>query len=167
MDSVDLGLFALRVGFGASMFAHGWNKLRSPSGLDGTAAWFASIGFKWARPQARIASLSEMSAGVLLAFGLFHPLACAIFVALMVVAIVTVHWRVGYFIFLPNGGWEYCASIIVVASALSLTGPGSISLDSAWSLPAGPPLLALPAGVLLALCHLSLSYRPAGRHGVS
>ena len=158
MESLDLGLLVLRIGFGASMFAHGWNKIHS--GIAGTAGWFTSIGFRWPRVQARTASFSEMAAGMLLVTGLLTPLACAVFIALMTVAIVTVHARVGYFIFLPNGGWEYCASIIVASAALSLTGPGELSLDSAWSLPAGPPLLAVPVGLVLALCHLSLSYRP-------
>ena len=33
----------------------------------------------------------------------------------MTVAIVVAHWKVGFFIFKPNQGWEYCASIAVTA----------------------------------------------------
>ena len=81
-------------------------------------------------------------------------------IALMVVAILTVHRSVGYFIFLPNGGWEYCASIIAVCAALSLTGPGTWSVDNALSMEASFNHWALPAGIIAAVCHLALSWRP-------
>jgi putative oxidoreductase len=96
----------------------------------------------------------------MLAIGWLTPVACTIFVSLMVVAIVTVHWKVGYFIFLPNGGWEYCASIVVVATAIGLLGPGEYSIDAAMSLTQVPGLFVLPIGIVLSLCHLFLSYRP-------
>lgn len=163
MDKYDLALLLIRAGFGVSMCAHGLNKVFSGNGISGTAGWFGSIGMKWPRAQALAAATSEIVAGALLAVGLFTSLACAVIVSLMLVAIVTVHWRVGYFIFLPNGGWEYCASIIVVAAAVAVTGPGAVSLDDAWGLPALHAGATVGVAVFATVCHLALSWRPPAR----
>ena len=157
MNKIDVTLAVLRVSMGASIAYHGINKARS---IAGTSSWFSSIGMKWAKQQAVIAATTEILAGVGLALGLATPLACFAVIALMAVAIITVHARVGYFIFLPNGGWEYCASIIAVASAVALTGPGSFSIDSAWNINQSLGVFALPLGVACALCHLTLCWRP-------
>ena len=52
----------------------------------------------------------------------------------MVVAIVVAHWKVGFFIFKPNQGWEYCASIAVAAFCIATIGPGEWSLDHAFDI---------------------------------
>ncbi len=166
MNRLDVALLILRTAFGLSMAYHGLNKVRA-NGLAGTAGWFGSIGMKWPALQARVAALSEIAAGVLLTIGFVTPLACTIFVSLMIVAIITVHWKVGYFIFLPNGGWEYCASIVVVSTAIGLMGPGEISVDSVVNLSDAFGPWVLPIGVALALCHLSLTYRPKPDHNAS
>lgn len=159
MSRFDYAVFLLRFFFGLSMMYHGINKVRG-NGLNGTTSWFASLGMKHPRTQAKLASTSEMVAGLLFAIGLATPLAGTIFVALMFVAIWTVHWKVGFFIFLPNGGWEYCASILVVASSISIMGPGRISLDHLFGLSSNFGFLSLPLGIVFALCHLTLWYRP-------
>ncbi len=161
MTQIDFGLLILRIAFGVSIFLHGWNKWRSPSGISGTASWFRSIGMKWPHAQAYLAAASELIAGVLFATGLLTGVASAILVALMFVAIVTVHWKVGYFIFLPNGGWEYCAAIIAVAIAISLTGAGSISLDHALNVPTLASEWAVVVGLICGVCHLLVTYRPS------
>lgn len=162
MDNIDAGLLLVRVVFGLFLAWHGVNKIRN--GLGGTANWFGSVGMKWPSLQARAAATSEIAGGAMFAAGLLTPLAAASIIGVMVVAIVTVHWRVGFFIFLPNGGWEYCASIAVVAAAVSITGPGSASLDSALGIPQST--VAGVAGIVLGLgggvVHLLASYRPKG-----
>lgn len=160
MRNVDMAVLLLRVAFGLSMAYHGVNKVRG-NGLSGTAGWFGSIGMKWPRAQAATAATTEIVAGVLMAIGLALPFACAAFVSLMVVAIVTVHWKVGYFIFLPNGGWEYCASIVVVATSLGALGAGKYSIDNLVNLSDTFNVWVLPMGIIAAVCHLTLSYRPA------
>jgi putative oxidoreductase len=83
----------------------------------------------------------------------------------MVVAIVVAHWKVGFFVFLPNQGWEYCASIAVAAWVIATVGPGRYSLDhalgwvgepTAWSGAIVAAVLGIGAGVL----QLLVSYRP-------
>lgn len=160
MNNPDLALLILRVSFGLSMAFHGYNKFSGSSGISGTGGWFFSLGMKWPSLQAKTAATTEIVAGLLVASGLLLWPSSVAFIALMTVAIVTVHWRVGYFIFLPNGGWEYCAAIMSVATVLGMLGGGSYSLDHQLNIDVNYGLWVLPAGIALALCHLAISYRP-------
>jgi len=157
MHKIDVTMAILRISVGASIGYHGINKVKS---ISGTASWFLSIGMRWSKQQAIVAASTEIFAGIALIIGLATPLACIAVISLMTVAIITVHARVGYFIFLPNGGWEYCASIIAVTSAVAVTGSGSWSLDHLWNIEQSIGIYALPLGVFFALCHLALCWRP-------
>lgn len=161
MQPVDIALLLLRIVFGIFLAAHGVNKIRS--GIDGTARWFASIGMRAPAVQARTAAFVEIVSGLLLCAGLLVPLASAAVVGTMLVAIVTVHWKVGFFIFLPNGGWEYCASIAAVAAAVATSGPGRASVDHALGLHTGwwGGALAAGLGAVAAALHLAVSWRPS------
>ena len=162
MARFDLAVLFLRAVFGVFLAYHGYNKFFGPGGLNGTTGWFGSIGMRWPRWQARLAATTEVGAGLLFAVGLLTPLAAAGMIGLMVVAIVVAHWKVGFFIFKPNQGWEYCASIAVVALAVATMGPARWSLDHAldieidswWGM-----VIAL-AGVVAAIIQLAISYRP-------
>ncbi len=163
MPRFDLALLLLRVVFGVFLAYHGYNKVFGGGGLAGTAKWFGAIGMKWPLWQARLAATTEMGAGLLFAAGLITPLAGAGVIGLMVVAIVVAHWKVGFFIFKPNQGWEYCASIAVVAFAVSMVGGGRWSLDNALDIEFSGWWGAAIAGFLGiggALGQLALSYRP-------
>lgn len=162
MDQFDLGLLVLRVVFGLFLAYHGYNKVAS--GISGTEGWFRSIGMKWPAVQARLAASTEIGAGVMLAAGLLTPLAAAGVIGVMVVAIVVAHWKVGFFIFKPNQGWEYCASIAVTAFVIAMVGPGRWSLDHAlditWFDAWTGAIVAAVLGVGGAIVQLQLSYRP-------
>jgi putative oxidoreductase len=165
MPQFDLGLLVLRVVFGLFLAYHGYNKMFGKGGIKGTVGWFASIGMKWPGAQARIAAVTEMGAGVLLAAGLLTPLASAGIIGVMVVAIVVAHWKVGFFVFLPNQGWEYCASIAVAAWVVATVGPGRYSLDHAFGWVGEPTawagaIVAAVLGVGAAVVQLLVSYRP-------
>lgn len=162
-SQVDLGLLVIRACLGLFLAYHGYNKVFGKGGLSGTAGWFGSIGMKWPRWQARAAAATEIGAGLLLAAGLLTPVAAAGVIGIMVVAIVVAHAKVGFFVFLPNQGWEYCATIALGALAIGSTGPGDWSLDNAfdiaydgWNGLAVSGLLGLGA----ALLQLAVSYRP-------
>jgi len=163
MQQLDAGLLVLRLVFGIFLACHGYNKVFGPSGLKGTAGWFGSIGMKWPIWQARLAAATEVGAGLLFAAGLLTPLAAAGIIGLMLVAITVAHWKVGFFIFKPNQGWEYCASIAVVALVVGTTGPGRWSLDHALGLHfddwTGAAIAAI-VGIGGAITQLSISYRP-------
>lgn len=156
----DVALLALRVIFGLFIAAHGVAKIRG--GIAGTAGWFASIGMRQPRLQARAAAGTEIGAGVALAIGVATPLAAAAIVGVMFVAFWVAHRTTGFFIY--NNGWEYTASIAAVAVVLGITGPGRISLDAVLGLDidgilAGVGVLAL--GVVAAGVQLAAFYRPA------
>lgn len=163
MHQPDLALLLLRGVFGVFLAYHGYNKVFGGNGLRGTAGWFGAIGMKWPMWQARAAAATEIGAGLLFAAGLLTPFAAAGIVAVMVVAIWTVHWKVGFFVFRPDQGWEYCASIAVVAFVVGMTGPGEWSLDHAIDLQFTGwwgAAIAGGLGVGAALAQLALCYRP-------
>ena len=75
-----------------------------------------------------MAALGETVSGALLAAGFATPVAAAIVVSMMLVAIVTVHLGKGFFA--QNGGYEYPLVLAVAALTLAFTGPGSLSIDA-------------------------------------
>jgi putative oxidoreductase len=163
-DPANLALLLLRVYFGCMMLAHGLNHLYGGGRIPGAAGWFESLGLKHGKMQAWAAALTEVGAGVLLALGLFTPVACAGFVGLLTVAIATHHRKHGFFII--KEGVEYVLSIIVVALAIGLLGPGEWSLDNvigltdqAWLAGWWGGLIAL-SGAAVAGLQLALFYRP-------
>lgn len=156
-------MFLLRLVLGGVIALHGANKIAGPGGLEGTAQWFSGIGLRRPELQARMASGTELSAGLGLVAGALTPVACAAVVGLMLVAIVTVHGRNGFFIFRPGGGWEYCFVLAVAAVVLAILGPGSASIDDLVGL--APPswlsgLIAV-GGAGVAALQLGAFYRPA------
>jgi len=117
-------MLVFRVVFGLIFALHGLGKARS---LSGTASWFESIGMKPGAFHARAAAGTEIGTGLLLAVGLFTPLAAAGMVAVMVVAGWTVHRDNGFMI--VNDGWEYTFIVAIVAVFLAVLGPGDYSID--------------------------------------
>jgi putative oxidoreductase len=163
VNQFNAGLLILRVVFGLFLAYHGYNKFFGSGGLAGAAGFFESLGMRWPRWQARLAATTELVGGLFMAAGLLTPLAAAGMIGLMVVAIVADHWKVGFFIFLPNQGWEYCASIAVAAFVIGMVGPGRWSLDHALGIEWNGWTGAIVAGVVgvgAALLQLAISYRP-------
>jgi putative oxidoreductase len=164
---MNLGLLLLRLCLGLFLAYHGYNKVFGGGGLKGTEGWFGSIGLKWPYWQARAAAGTEIGAGLLLAAGLVTPLAAAGVIGVMSVAIWVAHRKVGFFVFLPNQGWEYCATIIVGALAVATIGPGEWSLDKVFGISEfgfndgwGALAVAAVLGFGGAAAQLAVSYRP-------
>ena len=154
---MDLGLLVLRTVLGLTLAAHGAQKLFGwfgGHGLAGTGAFFEQLGFRPGKAQAFLAGLMEAGGGLLLAAGLFTPLAAAVIVAVMLVAVVGVHAAKGFFA--QNGGFEYPLTIGAAAAALGFTGPGAFSVDAALGLFPGPVwgVAALVAGLAMGVAPL-------------
>ena len=154
----------LRVTLGGMILAHGTNKLFGGGRIPGTARWFESIGMKPGVVNAWAAAITEVGCGVLLILGLLTPLACAGLVALMVVAIVTVHRTNGFFVFNPGQGIEYCLLVALVAIALGGLGAGRWSLDHVFKVWTFKPWIGLVVaaglGIGGAALQLLAVYRP-------
>lgn len=126
---VEYGLLLLRIVVGLLFAAHGSQKLFGwfgGGGPQGTAAFFASVGYRAPAVLAIVAGLAELCGGLLLATGLLTPLASFLLATMMLNAIATVVFPKGLL-----GGWELELTLLTVAVALSATGPGEISLDDA------------------------------------
>ena len=147
--SVDLGILIIRVLFGAALAAHGAQKLFGwfgGYGLKGTGGFFEQLGFRPGVPFAAAAGLSEFGGGVLLTLGLFTPFGAAAVLSAMLVAIVSVHLKNGFFAM--GNGLELPFLYAVAAFALAFTGPGAFSLDALLGLTSlSQPYLV--AGVLV------------------
>ena len=152
---MEVGLLVLRIVVGAFFVGHGAQKLFGwfgGHGLGGTGAAFEGMGLRPGRTMAALAGATEIVGGILLGIGLLTPLAAALLIATMTLAIAIVHWRHGPWV--TEGGWEYSVVLIAVAFAVTAVGPGKYSLDRALELDlAGVDwaLIALGAGVVSAL----------------
>ncbi|TVP67783.1 MAG: DoxX family membrane protein [Nitriliruptor sp.] len=127
---VDAGLLLLRVLVGVTFALHGFQKLFGwfgGGGVDGTAGWFASLGFGSGRSAALMAGAGELAGGLGLAAGLLTPLAAAAMAGTMTTAALVNNAEAGFWS--VNKGWELNGYLIVVAAAVAVTGPGAYSLD--------------------------------------
>jgi len=129
MDKIDAALLILRLWAGVVIVAHGLNHGRN---LTGTANWFESVGFRQPRLNAFLSSAMEIAVGVGLIAGLLTAFAAAGLAATMFVAFWAIHRFAGFFVFhRPDEGYEYVGTLSVVALALSIAGPGAVSIDAA------------------------------------
>jgi len=129
---VDLALFAGRVAIGVCFVIHGLGKLGlvGTGNMEGFVAWLRELGVPHAAIQARMAMLSELTGGSLLALGLFARPACLLLVFTMIVAGRIGHRGAGYLITNNPPGAEYTINLAVICACFALAGPGSLSLDA-------------------------------------
>jgi putative oxidoreductase len=129
---VDLALLVGRVAIGGCFVIHGLGKLGlvGTGNMAGFVAWLKELGVPQAEIQARMAMLSEIVGGSLLALGLFARPACLLLVFTMLVAGRIGHRGAGYLITNDPPGAEYTINLAVICACLALLGPGSLSLDA-------------------------------------
>lgn len=124
------GVALLRVLAGLTFFAHGAQKLFGwfdGAGLDWMALWVESIGIAPGYLFATLAGSAEFFGGLALVLGLLvRPAALSLLIT-MLVAMLAVHWRNGFF--LDNDGFEYALVLAGVSAALLVEGAGRWSLD--------------------------------------
>lgn len=132
-----IGLLVLRGVLGLLVASHGAQKipgLFGGPGISGFAGTLGQLGLRPARAWAIIGGLAELVGGLLVALGLLTPIAALVVAGNMLVAILAVHWRNGFWN--QAGGIEYPFVLLVAMIAISLIGPGPLSLDYL----VGPPL---------------------------
>lgn len=151
-DTLTVAVFLLRVVVGLTLAVHGTQKLFGWFGGPGLARFhqgFARQGFKPSWLWVALVVLGEVGGGLSLALGFLTPLGAAGIFGAMFMATVKVHRKNGFFV--SKGGYEYTLTLVAVAVALGLIGPGTWSLDSLLGirLPEATTFLALAGAALV------------------
>jgi putative oxidoreductase len=161
VDELNLGVLILRVVVGIVFAFHGYAKITRGGKLAGTAGWFDSMGMRPGHVHARLAAFGEIATGLCLALGLLTPLAGLGLVALMTVAVWTVHKGNGLLV--TKDGWEYNLVLATIGVAVSTLGAGRWSLDHALGIDVNGTTglaISLVGGLAAAGALLALAYRP-------
>jgi len=128
---MNTGIFIIRLFFGLAIAAHGTQKLFGwfgGHGIKATGAMFESIGFRPGAVFAAAAGLTEMGGGLLVALGLFTPFGAAGVISTMLVAMISVHLKNGFFAM--GNGIELPFLYAAAALGIAFAGPGLLSLDA-------------------------------------
>ena len=135
MQSIDLGLLILRLVVGLTFAGHGAQKAFgwwNGPGIDGWRGAITRMGFQPVELFLALSIGAELVGGLLLAVGLFTPLAATILIGQLVVIISKAHLPKGFWN--TNGGYEYPLALGAGVIAVTFIGAGSISLDHALRL---------------------------------
>jgi putative oxidoreductase len=128
-DSRDLALLSGRIVLGGYLAAHGAQKLFGSFdgyGIEATSAGFDSLGLKPGAFFARVAGVSELAGGALVALGAGDVVGPVALAGTMVVASTT-HLDNGPFA--QKGGYELPLTNLATALTLWVAGPGRLSFD--------------------------------------
>jgi len=154
-------LLLARLLLGLGLFAHGAQKLGGwfgGYGIKGTGGFMETLGFRPGTFFAAASGLAEVGGGLLTALGLGGPIGPALIIMVMLVAVLTVHLKNGFFN--ANGGYELNLMNIAAALAIAFAGPGTLSLDTAFGIGGfwtdGIRWIALAAAVVLVLGNLAV-----------
>lgn len=131
LQTLGIGLLIARVIIGLVMAAHGTQKLFGwfgGYGLSATGEFMATIGFNQGRAFAAMASIVEITSGVLVALGFLGAIGPALMISVMLVAAITVHWKNG--LFAAKNGIEIPLLYASAALIFAVVGYGPYSLDA-------------------------------------
>jgi putative oxidoreductase len=125
----------LRAALAAVFIVHGSGKLFG--GLEGFSGMLGGMGVPLPGVMAWVVALTEFVGGIFMALGLLVRLVALGHMAIMLVAIFTVHLSQGFKlhgILGPNGqpqaaGFEFQFALLMIALALLIRGAGPLSLD--------------------------------------
>lgn len=121
-------LAIIRIVLGVIFFMHGAQKVLGwfgGGGLAGTVQIMSGMGLS--TTIIYLVSFGELLGGIGLILGLLTRLAALGILIIMAGAVVTVHWKHGFF--LQNQGYEYNFALIGMCVSLILGGSGCCALD--------------------------------------
>jgi putative oxidoreductase len=123
---IDTALAVLRIVLGITFILHGGQKL-FVFGFAGVSGAFAQMGIPAPGLLGPFVAFVEFFGGIAILLGLLTRLAALGVGATMVVAILTVHLKNGFF---APTGVEFPLALLASAIALIITGAGAFSLDA-------------------------------------
>ena len=123
---IDTALAVLRIVLGVTFILHGGQKL-FVYGFDGVTGAFGQMGIPAPGFFGPFVAFVEFFGGIAITLGLLTRLAALGVGATMVVAILTVHLKQGFF---NPGGVEFPLSLLGSAIALVIAGAGAYSADA-------------------------------------
>lgn len=128
MDKLGVSTLLLRLVLGISFLIHGIVKFKG--GIANTVGWFDSIGILGFFAYA-VATL-ELVGGIALILGIGTRIFSALFVLLMVGAIVKVKFALGFLGIPEMAGYELDLAFLVIALFLAINGSKFLSIDEAF-----------------------------------
>jgi putative oxidoreductase len=128
--NLDLALLVLRLALAAVLLYHGLPKVMN---FGATVGAFQSMHIPAPTFTAGFALVSEVIGGILILFGVAVDIAGVLVIIDMIGAIALVHWASGFDF--TKGGWEHPFTVLAMALALALAGPGRYTVGRKRSYP--------------------------------
>jgi putative oxidoreductase len=119
----DLAFLILRLALAAVLLYHGIPKVMN---YAATVGGFQSMHMPAPSLTAGFAILAEVVGGLLMLIGVAVDLAAILVIIEMLGAIIMVHWPNGFDF--TKGGWEHPFTVLVMALAVGLAGPGRMAM---------------------------------------
>jgi putative oxidoreductase len=131
----SIGVLIVRLVVGGLLLGHGAQKLFGAfggRGLEGTTGWMESMRLRPASVWARAAGGSEFFGGLFTVLGFLNPIGPILAIGSMAMAWAKVH--LGKPVWVTEGGAELPLTNLAVLSALTLAGPGKLSIDGLFGI---------------------------------
>jgi putative oxidoreductase len=128
--NLDLALLVLRLALAAVLLYHGLPKLMN---FGATVGAFQSMHIPAPGVTAPFALIAEVIGGILILVGIAVDIAALLVILDMLGAIAFVHWANGFDF--TKGGWEHPFTVLCMALALALAGPGRHTVKRSYKGP--------------------------------
>ena len=124
-NAKDWGITILRVVVGIVFLVHGGQKV-FVYGFAGVQGAFGHMGIPMPAIAGPFIALLELVGGIALVVGILTRWFAILFAIEMLVAILKIHLRGGFF--MPSG-IEFALTLLAASVALAMSGPGAVSVD--------------------------------------